>query len=159
MAVQSELAARLVEHGDAAAAERMLEVRQVAHDSLREMRAVVDGYRRADLGAELAGARAMRAEVPGCANVIVTSHGRPGYLKQALAAGACGFLPKTVSAQVLADVVRAVHGGGRYVDPELAAEAIAAGESPLTSREAEVLELGAVNRHEAVQLARARGWI
>ncbi|CAI7975939.1 MULTISPECIES: sensor histidine kinase [unclassified Parafrankia] len=59
MAVQSELAARLAEHGDAAAAERMLEVRQVAHDSLREMRAVVDGYRRADLGAELAGARAL----------------------------------------------------------------------------------------------------
>ena len=46
-----------------------------------------------------------------------------------------------MSADVLADVVRTVHGGGRYVDPELAAEAISAGDSPLTSREADVLEL------------------
>jgi two-component system, NarL family, response regulator DesR len=54
-----------------------------------------------------------------------------------------GFLPKTVSAQVLADVVRTVHRGGRYVDPELAADAITAGDSPLTPREADVLELAA----------------
>ena len=46
-----------------------------------------------------------------------------------------------MSADVLATVVRTVHGGGRYVDPELAAEAISAGDSPLTSREADVLEL------------------
>ncbi|WP_007507349.1 response regulator transcription factor [Pseudofrankia saprophytica] len=139
----------------------------------------------------IAVAQALRTDLPTCANVILTSHGRPGYLKRALAAGARGFLPKTVSAQVLADVVRVVHGGGRYVDPELAAEAIAAGDSPLTPRETEVLDLAAggapveeiaarvslsrgtvrnylssavaklsaVNRHEAVQLARARGWI
>ena len=55
-----------------------------------------------------------------------------------------GFLPKTVSAHVLADVVRATHSDGRYVDPELAAEAISsAGDSPLTPREADVLELAA----------------
>ena len=59
------------------------------------------------------------------------------------AAGVRGFLPKTVSAHVLADVVRATHSGGRYVDPELAAEAISAGDSPLTPREADVLELAA----------------
>ena len=53
------------------------------------------------------------------------------------------FLPKTVSSRVLADVVRQVHGGGRYVDPERAAEALAAGASPLTPREADVLELAA----------------
>lgn len=91
----------------------------------------------------IAVAEALRSEVPGCASVIVTSHGRPGHLKRALAAGVGGFLPKTVSAHVLADVVRAVHGGGRYVDPELAAEAISAGDSPLTPREADVLELAA----------------
>lgn len=50
---------------------------------------------------------------------------------------------KTVSAAVLADVVRQVHGGGRYVDPQLAAEAISAGDSPLTPREADVLEAAA----------------
>ncbi len=91
----------------------------------------------------IAAAQRLAVEVPGCRTVIVTSHGRPGYLKRALTAGVRGFLPKTVSARVLADVVRQVHGGGRYVDPELAAEAISAGESPLTPREADVLELAA----------------
>lgn len=80
---------------------------------------------------------------PRCAVVIVTSHGRPGYLRRALEVGVRGFVPKTVSATVLADVIRQVHGGGRYVDPELAADAIAAGASPLTPRETDVLELAA----------------
>jgi two-component system response regulator DesR len=80
---------------------------------------------------------------PGCGSVIVTSHGRPGHLKRALASGVRGFLPKTTSAAILAQVVRTVHAGGRYVDPELAAEAIGAGDSPLTPREADVLELAA----------------
>jgi len=88
-------------------------------------------------------ARVLADEVPGCGVVMVTSHGRPGYLKRALEAGVRAFLPKTVSSRVLADVVRQVHGGGRYVDPELAADAIAAGSSPLTPREADVLELAA----------------
>lgn len=81
--------------------------------------------------------------VPSCAAIIVTSHGRPGYLKKALAAGVRGFLPKTTSASTLAEVVRTVHSGGRYVDPTLAAEAIGAGDSPLTPREADVLEFAA----------------
>lgn len=82
-------------------------------------------------------------EVPTCGCVIVTSHGRSGYLKRALARGVRGFLPKTTSAETLAQVIRKVHAGGRHVDPELAAEAIAAGDSPLTAREADVLELAA----------------
>lgn len=77
---------------------------------------------------------------PGAATLIVTSHGRPGYLKRALAAGVRGFLPKTTSAATLAEVIRTVHGGGRYVDPQLAAEAISAGDTVLTAREADVLE-------------------
>ena len=85
----------------------------------------------------------LAATAPDCAVVIVTGHGRAGHLKQALTAGVRGFLPKTVSAGVLTDVVRSVHQGGRYVDPQLAAEAISAGESPLTPREADVLELAA----------------
>lgn len=86
-------------------------------------------------------ARRIGVDVPECACVIVTSHGRPGYLKQALAAGVRGFLPKTTSAATLADVVRRVAAGQRYVDPALAAEAIGAGDSPLTPREADVLAL------------------
>ena len=41
-----------------------------------------------------------------------------------------GFLPKTTSAQTLAEVVRTVHAGGRYVDPQLAAEAVEAAWGP-----------------------------
>lgn len=88
-------------------------------------------------------AETLRTELPGCGAVMVTSHGRAGYLKRALTTGVRGFVPKTVSADVLADVVRTVHSGGRYVDPELAAEAISAGDTPLTPREADVLELAA----------------
>lgn len=91
----------------------------------------------------IAVAEALAEQLPGCGCVIVTSHGRPGHLKRALAAGVRGFLPKTTSAATLAHVVRTVHEGGRYVDPELAAEAIAAGDSPLTPRETDVLELAA----------------
>ena len=81
--------------------------------------------------------------VPECGCMIVTSYGRPGYLKRALASGVRGFLPKTTSAATLAQVVRIVHSGGRHVDAELAAEAIVAGDSPLTPREADVLEAAA----------------
>jgi len=88
-------------------------------------------------------ATSIRDELPDCRTMIVTSHGRPGHLKRALAAGVRGFAPKTVSAQRLAELIRTVHAGNRYVDPELAADAIAAGDSPLTAREAEVLELAA----------------
>lgn len=88
-------------------------------------------------------ARQILDAVPDCGCVIVTSHGRPGYVKAALAAGVKGFLPKTVSAAVLAQVVRTVRAGGRYIDPELAAESISAGDSPLTPRESDVLALAA----------------
>lgn len=88
-------------------------------------------------------ARKIVGALPRCGTIIVTSHGRPGYLKKALAAGVRGFLPKTTSAATLAEVVRTVHAGGRYVDPSLAAEAIGAGDSPLTPREADVLEFAA----------------
>ncbi|UTJ14214.1 Transcriptional regulatory protein DevR (DosR) [Streptomyces rimosus subsp. rimosus] len=85
-------------------------------------------------------ATSLRSRLPSCRTMIVTSHGRPGHLKRALEAGVRGFVPKTVSAQRLAEIIRSVHAGNRYVDPELAADAISAGDSPLTVREAEVLE-------------------
>ncbi|UNS98079.1 response regulator transcription factor [Streptomyces tubbatahanensis] len=88
-------------------------------------------------------ATTLRESVPGCRTMIVTSHGRPGHLKRALAAGVRGFVPKTASAEQLAEIIRTVHGGNRYVDPQLAADAISAGDSPLSAREAELLELAA----------------
>jgi two-component system response regulator DesR len=88
-------------------------------------------------------AEVLHDELPSCRTMIVTSHGGPGHLKRALTGGVRGFLAKTVSAEILASVVRTVHGGGRYVDPQLAAEAITAGDSPLTAREADVLSKAA----------------
>jgi two-component system response regulator DesR len=88
---------------------------------------------------------ALRAEVPTCRVVILTTFGRPGYLRRAMAAGASGFLVKDGSVDELAAAVRQVAAGGRSVDPELAAAALQAGESPLTPRERDVLaaaELG-----------------
>ena len=76
---------------------------------------------------------------PDCASVILTGHGRPQVLRRALASGARGFLAKGAPGTALADVVRRVHEGLRYVDPVLAAEALTAPPSPLTSRETEVL--------------------
>lgn len=107
-------------------------------------------------------ARRLAVELPECRCVIVTSHGRAGYLKSALAAGVRGFLPKTVSSRTLAQVVRKVADGGRHVDPVLAAEAISAGDSPLTPREADVLALardGAPADEIAQRVSLSRGTV
>ncbi|GIJ46268.1 DNA-binding response regulator [Virgisporangium aliadipatigenens] len=77
--------------------------------------------------------------LPSCAVVILTGHGRPAQLPRALAAGAKGFLPKGSPGGALADVIRRVHAGGRYVDPALAADALSLPECPLTARELDVL--------------------
>lgn len=71
--------------------------------------------------------------------VLITRHARPGVLRRALSLGAKGFLAKTAPADLLADVVRRVHAGMRYVDPEFAADALAESDCPLTDRELEVL--------------------
>ncbi|HEX2317013.1 MAG TPA: response regulator transcription factor [Thermomonospora sp.] len=76
-----------------------------------------------------------------CAVCILTSLGRPGYLRRAMAAGVRGFIPKDAPAEDLAAAVRKVHSGGRYLDAELAATAMAAGDNPLTDREREILRL------------------
>jgi two-component system, NarL family, response regulator DesR len=87
----------------------------------------------------LAATTALRAAVPACRVLVVTTFGRPGYLRRALEAGASGFVVKDTPARQLADAVRRVHAGLRVVDPVLAAESLAAGSSPLTGRETEVL--------------------
>jgi two-component system response regulator DesR len=76
-----------------------------------------------------------------CKIVILTSLGRPGYLRRAMAAGVSGFLGKDASAEELAMAIRKVQSGGRYLDAELAAAAMAAGDSPLTERERDALRL------------------
>lgn len=81
----------------------------------------------------------LRAALPLCRVLIVTTFGRPGYLRRAMEAGAAGFVVKDTPARQLADAVRRVHQGLRVVDPALAAETLSSGTSPLTGREAEVL--------------------
>jgi two-component system response regulator DesR len=83
--------------------------------------------------------RELRAAMPEVKVVIVTTFGRPGFLRRALVAGANGFVVKDTPARQLADAVRRVHSGLRVVDPNLAADSLAVGESPLTARETEVL--------------------
>ena len=85
-------------------------------------------------------------QLPTCAGVILTGHGRPHLLRQALTSGARGFLAKGAPGSALADVVRRVHAGQRYVDPVLAADALTAPPSPLTAREAQVLAAAAADR-------------
>ncbi|HVN12644.1 MAG TPA: response regulator transcription factor [Kineosporiaceae bacterium] len=87
----------------------------------------------------IAATRALRAAVPSCRVLVVTTFGRPGYLRRAMEAGASGFVVKDTPARQLADAVRRVHAGLRVVDPALAAESLAAGSSPLTARETQVL--------------------
>lgn len=87
----------------------------------------------------IAAASLLRSEVPGCRALIVTTFGRPGYLARAMQAGASGFVVKDTPAAELADAVRRVSLGLRVVDPALAAESLAQGDSPLTERETDVL--------------------
>jgi two-component system response regulator DesR len=81
----------------------------------------------------------LRREVPTTRSLVVTTFGRPGYLRRALEAGASGFVVKDTPAGELADAVRRVHSGLRVVDPALAAESLVGGPNPLTEREQAVL--------------------
>ena len=87
----------------------------------------------------IAATGALRQALPACRVLVVTTFGRPGYLRRAMEAGASGFLVKDAPAEQLADAIRRVHAGLRVVDPALAAETLATGESPLTGRERDVL--------------------
>ncbi|MCW2781906.1 MAG: MerR family transcriptional regulator [Marmoricola sp.] len=82
----------------------------------------------------------VRKEFPDVRVLIVTTFGRPGFLRRAMQAGASGFVVKDTPAAQLADAVRRVHAGLRVVDATLATDSLIAGESPLTARETEVLQ-------------------
>ncbi|MEV0279070.1 response regulator transcription factor [Streptomyces sp. NPDC050610] len=86
-----------------------------------------------DAAAELRGA------LPECRVLILTTFGRPGYLRRAMEAGASGFLVKDGPVEELAAAIRRVLAGERVIDPALAAAALSAGPNPLTQRERDVL--------------------
>lgn len=83
----------------------------------------------------------LHRELPACRIVVCTTFGRPGYLSRAMAAGVVGFVVKDAPPEQLVDAVRRVHSGLRVVDPALAAESLATGQSPLTDRERDVLRV------------------
>jgi two-component system, NarL family, response regulator DesR len=87
----------------------------------------------------LAAAAVLKQEVPGCRSLILTTFGRPGYLRRAMESGARGFVVKDAPAEQLASAIRRVANGERVVDPVLAADTLADGVSPLTARERDVL--------------------
>ena len=87
----------------------------------------------------LAAAAVLAQELPHCRSVILTTFGRPGYLRRAMESGAYGFVVKDSAPEALAAAIRRVAAGERVVDPALAAASLAAGNSPLTARERDVL--------------------
>ncbi len=84
-------------------------------------------------------ARALAAELPRVKAVILTTFGRPGFLRRAMEVGAQGFLVKDSPVAELAASIRSVVAGERVIDRDLAAAALALGSSPLSAREADVL--------------------
>ena len=110
----------------------------------------------------LAAAAVLAAQVPDCRVIILTTFGRTGYLRRAMEAGAVGFVVKDAPADTLADAIRRVAAGERVVDPALAAATLAAGESPLTARERDVLiaaRSGATVAEIAARLYLAEGTV
>ena len=87
----------------------------------------------------LAAAAQLRRASPACRILILTTFGRPGYLRRAMEAGASGFLLKDAPATELASAIRRAAAGGRVVDQALAVEALSEGSNPLSEREREVL--------------------
>jgi len=110
----------------------------------------------------LAAAAALRQERPTCRVLILTTFGRPGYLRRAMESGVVGFLVKDAPADELAESIRRAIAGERVIDPTLAVAAFGAGPNPLTERERVVLRAargGASIAEIATQLGLAEGTI
>ena len=91
--------------------------------------------------------------------LVVSSQAAASSVRRALSAGAAGYLPKSASDQELVTAIRAVAGGGGYVDPELGARLVndngSPGLEPLSERERDIvhlLALGYTNQEIAAKL-------
>lgn len=107
-------------------------------------------------------AAALRDALPGLKVIVLTTFGRPGYLRRAMEAGAAAFLVKDAPAAQLAEAVRKVLAGERVIDPTLAAAALADGANPLTDREREILRAaadGSTNAELAAALHLSQGTV
>jgi two-component system response regulator DesR len=111
-------------------------------------------------GIEAAGE--LRTKLPKCKVLILTTFGRPGYLRLAMEQGAVGFMVKDAPAAQLALAIRRVVAGDRVVDPLLAASALSEGDNPLSDRERAVLQYvrqGATNTEIAATLVLTEGTV
>ncbi|GAA8851900.1 response regulator [Janibacter indicus] len=97
----------------------------------------------------ISAAAELTTRLPSTRVLVVTTFGRPGYLRRALEAGASGFVVKDTPSDELAEAVRTVARGGRVVDPMLATEVVVGGPNPLTEREREVLAVALDGRSAA----------
>ncbi|MFC9686356.1 sensor histidine kinase [Streptomyces sp. NPDC056948] len=85
IALKSELAVQLAQRGRPEAVAQMVEVQRLAHESQREVREVVRGYREADLRTELAGAQGVLAAAGiDCTVSGATAAGLPVAVQSAL---------------------------------------------------------------------------
>jgi two-component system, NarL family, response regulator DesR len=89
-------------------------------------------------------AAALHAQLPSCRVLILTTFGRPGYLRKAMESGVVGFLLKDAPSAQLATAIRRAVAGERVVDPMLALSALSEGNNPLTERERDVLAAATV---------------
>ena len=87
----------------------------------------------------LEAAALLHRALPACMIIILTTFGRPGYLRRAMEAGATGFVVKDGPADQLAVSIRRAVAGERVIDTALAAAALSDGSNPLTPRERDVL--------------------
>ena len=81
----------------------------------------------------------LRQSLPSCRTLILTMYGRPGFVQRAIEHGVAGFVLKDAPVEVLATAIRRCAAGETVVDPSLAAQALRAGASPLSTREREIL--------------------
>jgi two-component system sensor histidine kinase DesK len=102
IALNSELAAKLVRLGQPGADEYMIAVRRTAQDSMREVREVVGGSRNADLDSELAGARSVLRSAGIGVRVIGDGSGLSGRIQ-----GALGWVVREATTNII-----------RHSDPE-----------------------------------------
>lgn len=88
-------------------------------------------------------AERVRAELPGCAIMLLVDHENHDDLRDALTAQPLGLLRKATTPDTLAQSIRRLAAGERVMDPRLAHAARSIADNPLTSREREALRVAA----------------
>jgi len=87
----------------------------------------------------ISAASELRKRLPECRTLILTMFGQPGFVQRAIERGVSGFILKDAPIEVLAAAIRRCAAGETVMDPSLAARALRARASPLSTREREIL--------------------